>query len=102
MQTKDKINFSEYLKIEENLDVRVGKVISATRIPKKDKLLLLEVSFQNNDVLVSAVTNLGGTYEPQYFEGKSFPFIVNLEPSIIGGIESEVMILTHMNFEFNY
>ncbi|NIN52416.1 MAG: hypothetical protein GTN80_04655 [Nitrososphaeria archaeon] len=32
-------------------------------------------------------------YGPQYFVGKSFVFLVNLEPRIIAGVKSSVMPL---------
>jgi tRNA-binding EMAP/Myf-like protein len=101
MQTKELISFSEFLEIEKKLDIRLGLITSASRIPKKDKLLLLNVSFKNEFPEINVVTNLGEKHEPEYFLGKIFPFLFNLEPSVIGGVESKAMILTDKNFEIN-
>lgn len=89
---KDKITFGEFLEIESKLEITVGLVIEAIRIPKKDKLLQLTVDF-GNDGVKTAVTNLGGTFEPIDLVGIKFPFITNLEPSKLGGVMSEAMIM---------
>jgi tRNA-binding EMAP/Myf-like protein len=94
MKTKEKIGFTEFLEIEKKLDIRMGQVVDAIRIPKKDKLLQFTVIFGGGeDEMKTSVTNLGEFFEPDDFVGEFFPFIVNLTPSKLGGIMSDVMIM---------
>ena len=98
MTTKDQIEFSEFLEIEKKLDIRIGQVLDAERVPKSNKLLKLTVNFNFPDEeLKTVVTNLGGEFEPEHFEGYKFPFIVNLKPSKMMGIVSEAMIMVAKN-----
>lgn len=94
METKEKITFDEFLNIESRLDVRIGKVIRAVRIPKKDKLIELTVIFGEKDGdEITVVTNLGEFKNPIDLLGYFFPFIVNLTPVKLGGVISEAMII---------
>lgn len=91
---KNKITFDEYKELKTKLDIQMGQVMTAIRIPKKDKLLQLGVRFgSDKTVLKTIVTNLGETYEPEAFIGKLLPFITNLVPSKFGGVLSEGMIV---------
>ena len=89
---KDKIEFSEFLEIEKKLEITVGLIINAERVPKNNKMLILYVSF-GNDEPVTVVTNIGKSITPDELIGKSFNFITNLKPSVIAGTESHAMIL---------
>ncbi|MBI2074218.1 MAG: methionine--tRNA ligase, partial [Candidatus Levybacteria bacterium] len=73
------------------LDIRIGKVLSAEKIEETDKLLKLEVDFfQEKRQIVSGIAQF---YSPDDIIGKEFPFIFNLEPRVIRGVESQGMIL---------
>jgi methionyl-tRNA synthetase len=89
---KQKIDFKEFLEIEKKLEIRVGYIITAERIPKSDKLLKLNVSFADGDSK-TVVTNIGNKIEPEELFGISCPFIMNLTPSKMMGIISEAMIV---------
>jgi len=94
MKTKDKIPFSEFLEIEKKLDIRVGQIVAAERVPKSNKLLKLTVIFGvDEEDQKTVVTNIGSTHEPDDLLAMTMPFIVNLEPVTIMGIVSEVMIV---------
>jgi methionyl-tRNA synthetase len=84
---KDNITFDDLLK----LDVRICEVIHADRVPKTDKLLKLTIKTGIDEREV--VTNIGSQYEPDELIGLSFPFVLNLEPMTMRGIESRAMIL---------
>ncbi len=91
---KELIEYSEFVEIEKKLDVRYGYVVAAERIPKTTKLLKLTVSFDWETLEnKTAVTNLGAFFEPEIFVGETFPFVVNLVPSTMRGVTSEVMIM---------
>lgn len=91
---KELIEFTEFLEIEKKLEIQVGRVMTAERIPKSKKLLKLMVSFNvDGSEPKSVVTNLGEQYEPEQFIGLVCPFIMNLKPSTMMGVTSECMIL---------
>jgi len=90
---KNKITFNEFLEIEKKLEIRIGTVTEAIRVPKSDKLLQLTVSFGEKIGTKICVTNLGQHDEPSEFLDCTMPFVMNLEPSKMMGIESEVMIM---------
>ena len=90
-ETKELIGFDKFLEIEKQLEIRIGHITDAVRIPKKDKLLHLTVNFgtESRDV----VTNLGDKFEPEAFKGLTMPFIMNLQPAKMGGVMSTAMIM---------
>jgi methionyl-tRNA synthetase len=73
------------------LDIRVGKVLTAERMEKSNKLLKLTV-----DTGVDQRTVLSGIaqhYSPEEIVGKQVTLIANLAPRKMMGIESQGMIL---------
>lgn len=91
MSNKEEITFDEFLEIEKKLDICIGVVLTAERIPKSKKLLNLSVSFGAETL--SVVTNLGDKFEPEAFINIALPFIMNLTTSVIMGVESQAMIM---------
>lgn len=83
------ITFEEFKKVE----IAVGKISSAEKIPETDKLLKLSVDLGE----VSSRTIVSGIslYFPDcsVLVGKKCMFVANLEPRVIRGIESNGMIL---------
>lgn len=86
-EQKNNITFEDLLK----LDVRVCEIVSAERVPKTDKLIKLTINTGIDER--EAVTNIGSQYEPEDLVGLAFPFVLNLEPMKMRGIESKAMIL---------
>lgn len=76
----------------QKLDIRIGEVISAERVPDADKLLKLKVDI-GEDELKQIISGIALYAEPDALVGKKFPFLVNIEPRVIRGLESEGMIL---------
>ena len=75
------------------LEFRVGTVTSAERVPDTDKLLHLTVDLGEAEErhIVSGVAQY--VQSPEELVGRQFPFVANLEPREIRGIESNGMIL---------
>jgi methionyl-tRNA synthetase len=75
------------------VDIMVGKILSAEKIPETDKLLKLSVDLGENNPrqIVSGIS----LYFPDcnVLVGKKCMFVANLETRIIRGIESQGMIL---------
>ena len=81
------IPFDEFCK----LDIRIGKVIAAEKVPKSGKLLKLRVDI--GDEIRQVVAGMAQFYTPEEMTGKSVVVVVNLQPAKIFGIESNGMIL---------
>jgi methionine--tRNA ligase beta chain len=81
------ITFDDFKK----LDIRIGTIISAARIPGTDKLLTLEIDVGTEKRQV--VAGIAAMYLPDDLIGKEIPVLLNLEPRNIRGIESHGMIL---------
>lgn len=82
------ISFDEFKK----LDLRVAQVISCERVPKKDKLLKVELDvgpLGHRHV----VAGLAQFITPEEMVGKRVVIVANLKPAKIGGILSQGMIL---------
>lgn len=88
---KVKINFDEFMEISSKLEIKIGLIESAERVPKSNGLKLV-VDFWNGDIR-EVFTNIGKTYEPDDLIGLTMPFITNLEPVEIKGVKSEAMIM---------
>lgn len=98
MEIKEQIEFPEFLEIEKKLDIRIGQIVAAERIPKSEKLLKLTVIFGIDDEK-TVVTNIGSSVEPDDLLALTMPFIVNLKPSKMMGITSEAMIMVGTGLE---
>jgi len=83
-----KISFEEFSKI----DLRVGKIISAERIPQSKNLLKLTIDIGAANPK-TAVAGIAKYYTPEDLVGQQIAVVVNLEPRKIFGVKSEVMIL---------
>ena len=81
------INYEDFKKVE----MKIGKVIAAEKIEKSNNLLKLEVDF--GDEKRTIVSGIAEVYEPDDLVGEQMPFVTNLEPRTIFGIESNGMIL---------
>lgn len=75
------------------VDIAVGQILSAEKIPDTDKLLKLSVDLGEASPrqIVSGIS----LYFPDHsvLVGRKCMFVANLEPRIIRGIESNGMIL---------
>ncbi len=82
------INIDDFAKLE----IKIGKVISAEKIPEGDKLLKLVVDFGSEQRQI--MSGIAEYYpDPSVLFGKQMPFIINLEPRKLRGYESQGMIL---------
>lgn len=90
--TKEIINLDKLEELSKSLDIRMGQIVDAERVPKSYGLKLT-VSFGPSGETKTIFTNLGKDHEPQAVIGLIAAFILNLEPVEIKGVNSEGMIL---------
>lgn len=83
------ISLDEFRKIE----IKIDKVVSVEKIENADKLLKLTVDFGPEVRTRQIVSGVAEYYQPEDFEGKKLPFIVNLEPRKFKGVESQGMLM---------
>ena len=84
---KETIDFDDFTK----LDIRVGTVLEAIKVPKTKKLLQLKV-----DVGIDVRTIVSGiaeSFSPDDIIGQKVTVLTNLAPRTIRGVESQGMIL---------
>jgi methionyl-tRNA synthetase len=79
----------------QKMDIRVGTILTAERVPKTDKLLKLTIDTGIDQRTV--VSGIAKFYEPEKIVGQKVTILVNLEPRRIKGIESQGMILMAEN-----
>ncbi|MBI9054658.1 MAG: methionine--tRNA ligase [Bacteroidales bacterium] len=84
---KDNITYDDFVK----MDIRVGTILEAERVPKTDKLLKLKIDTGIDQRTV--VSGIAVDHKPEDIIGKQVSILVNLEPRKIRGIESQGMIL---------
>jgi len=82
------ITIDDFKKIE----IKVGTVTSAEEVEGSDKLLRLEVDF-NEESPRQVLSGIKKFISPDELVGKQFPFVTNLAPRKIMGMESQAMIL---------
>lgn len=89
------ISYDEF----QRLEIRMGKVLEAERVPGTDKLLKLTVDLGNETRQL--VAGIAHVYAPEEVVGRTIPVLANLEPRTIRGIESQGMILCPTDGEGN-
>lgn len=84
---KPEITFEDFTK----LDLRVGTILEAEKMPKTKKLLVLKVD-TGIDVR-TIVSGIAESFKPEDVVGKRVTVLVNLAPRALRGVESQGMIL---------
>ncbi|TND10358.1 MAG: methionyl-tRNA synthetase [Bacteroidetes bacterium] len=77
------------------MDIRVGTILEAEKMPKSDKLLKLKVDIGHN--VRTILSGIAKHYSPEQVIGQQVIVLVNLAPRKMMGIESEGMILMAEN-----
>ena len=84
---KETIQFDDFTK----LDIRVGTIIEAVKVPKTKKLLQLKVDVGID--IRTIVSGIAESFSPEEIIGQKVTVLVNLAPRVLKGIESQGMIL---------
>lgn len=84
----DEISYEDFAK----LDIRIGTVLAAELVPDTDKLIKCRIDFgeMSERTIVSGIAQWK---KPEELIGRQFPYIVNLAPRVIRGVESQGMLL---------
>ncbi len=79
------------------LDIRVGTILEAEKMPKAKKLLVLKVDTGID--IRTIVSGIAEHFAPEAIIGKQVSVLVNLAPRKLRGVESEGMVLMTENAE---
>jgi len=90
---KDLIQYEDFAK----MDLRVGTILEAEKMPKANKLLVLKVD-TGIDVR-TIVSGIAESFTPEEIVGRKVTVLVNLAPRALRGVESQGMILMTTNAE---
>ena len=82
------IDITDFTKV----DLRVGEVLTAERIPKADKLLLLTVDI-GEEKPRQILAGIAQYYEPEQLLRRKIAVVANLKPRKLRGYESQGMLL---------
>ncbi|HRH45186.1 MAG TPA: methionine--tRNA ligase [Pyrinomonadaceae bacterium] len=81
------ITIDDFLKVE----LRIGEILVAERIPKADKLLRFEIDL-GEEKPRQILAGLAEYYEPETLIGRMVVVVANLKPRMMRGLESQGMI----------
>lgn len=87
MPQKEDISFDQFMA----MDLRVGTILEAERVPKADRLLkfLVDTGLDQRTI----VSGIAEHFSPEEMVGKQVTVLMNLPPRKIRGIESQGMLL---------
>ena len=84
---KDEITWDDFSK----LDIRVGTILEAEKMPKTKKLLVLKIDTGIDTRTI--VSGIAESFTPEEVIGKKVTVLINLAPRALRGVESQGMIL---------
>ena len=93
---KELISYDDFAK----MDIRIGTILSAEKMPKADKLLILKVDTGIDQRTI--VSGIAQSFNPEEIIGKRVTVLANLAPRKLRGVESQEMILMVENAEGKY
>ena len=87
MPQKEDISFDQFMA----MDLRVGTILEAERVPKADRLLkfLVDTGLDQRTI----VSGIAEYFSPEEMVGKKVTVLMNLPPRKIRGVESQGMLL---------
>ena len=81
------VSFEDFKK----LDLRIGKIISVENHPNADKLFIIKIDIGGE--IKQSVAGLRPYFQPEQLLNRLVPVVANLEPAMLRGVESQVMVL---------
>ncbi len=82
------ITYDDFAKVE----IRIGLVVAAELVPETDKLIKCTIDFGDVGTR-TIVSGIAQWKKPEDLVGKQLPYIVNLAPRMLRGVESQGMLL---------
>lgn len=87
-RSMEEITYEDFAK----LDIRIGTVVAAELVPDTDKLIKCTVDFGELGIRI-IVSGVAEWKKPEELINRQFPYVVNLAPRILRGVESQGMLV---------
>lgn len=87
-ELKPEIVYEDFAK----LDIRVGTIVATELVPETDKLIKCTIDFGELGMR-TIVSGIAQFRTPEKLVGMQLPYVVNLAPKMLRGIESAGMLL---------
>ena len=84
----EEISYEDFTK----LDIRIVTIMAAEMVPDTDKLIKCTIDFGEFGTR-TIVSGIAEWKKPEDLIGKQCPYIVNLAPRVLRGVESQGMLL---------
>lgn len=94
--TQPYIEYEDFKKVQ----IQIGEIISAEPVEGSEKLLKLKVNFGTEERQI--LSGIAKFVTPEDLVGKKLPFVTNLKPRMMMGLESNGMILAVSDSENNF
>ena len=90
----DAVGVTSFIEIGDfaKVDLRVGQVLTAERLPKSDKLLLLQIDL-GEEKPRQILAGIAEYYAPEKMVGRKVVIVANLKPRKLRGYESQGMVV---------
>lgn len=90
----DAVGVTSFIEIGDfaKVDLRVGQVLFAERVPKADKLLLMKIDIGEAEPR-QILAGIAAYYEPEQMVGRKVVVVANLKPRKLRGFESQGMVV---------
>jgi methionyl-tRNA synthetase len=90
----DAVGITNFIEIGDfaKVDLRVGQVLTAERVPKSDKLLLLQIDL-GEEKPRQILAGIAEYYAPEKMIGRKVVVVANLKPRKLRGYESQGMVV---------
>lgn len=91
----DIIQYDDFAKVE----IRIGTLKAVERVPETDKLLKCTIDFGPEIGERTIVSGIAQWKTPEELMGRQLPYVFNLAPKKLRGIESQGMLLAASDAE---
>ena len=85
----EEISYDDFAKLE----IRIGTVVAAELVPETDKLIKCTIDFGAELGTRTIVSGIAEWKRLEDLVGKQLPYITNLLPRMLRGVESQGMLL---------
>lgn len=92
--TDETITYEDFAK----LDIRIGTVRAAELVPETDKLIKCTVDFGEAGMR-TIVSGIAEWKKPEDLVGRQLPYVFNLAPRMLRGVESQGMLVAGSDSE---
>lgn len=94
--TQSHIEYEDFKKVQ----IQIGEIIKAEPVEGSEKLLKLKVKFGEEERQI--LSGIAKFVSPEDLIGMKVPFVTNLKPRMMMGLESNGMILASIDLNQNF